>query len=84
MPRCGERIGGLRSAEAQGEGVADGGWISPLVLRGGRVVAVWELDREAGRIDVDAFEALPKTALVEEAAHLGRFLGRDLKVRIAR
>ena len=60
------------------------GWISPLVLRGGRVAGVWELEREAGRIDVEAFERVPRPALADEAAHLGRFLGRDLSVRVAR
>ncbi len=60
------------------------GWISPLVLRGGRVAGVWELDREAGRIQVEGFEPLPKAALAEEAAHLGRFLGRELSVRVQR
>ena len=60
------------------------GWISPLVLRGGRVAGVWELDREAGRIEVEAFEPIPKPALAEEAAHLGRFLGRELSVRVGR
>jgi winged helix DNA-binding protein len=60
------------------------GWISPLVLSGGRVVGVWELDREAGRVDVEPFEPLPRSALNDEAAHLGRFLGRELAVRVGR
>ena len=60
------------------------GWISPLVLRGGRVAGVWELDRDAGRIRVEGFEPLPRAPLAEEAAHLGRFLGRELSVRVQR
>ena len=60
------------------------GWISPLVLRGGRVAGVWELDRGASRIDVEAFEALPRSALREEAEHLGRFLGQELSVHVGR
>jgi hypothetical protein len=60
------------------------GWISPLVLRGGRAVGVWELDREAGRVEVEAFEPLARAALADDASHLGRFLGRDLTVRMTR
>jgi hypothetical protein len=58
------------------------GWISPLVLRGGRVAGVWELDREAARIDVEAFERLRPADVAEDVAHLGRFLGVDLSVHV--
>jgi len=61
-----------------------GGWISPVVLKGGRVGGVWELDKDAGRIDVEAWEKLPKEALVAETAHLGAFLGRELSLGIRR
>ena len=38
---------------------------------------MWALDRDAGRIDVDAFEPLPRQELADEAEHLGRFLDRE-------
>ncbi len=60
------------------------GWISPLVLRGGRVAGVWELDRERARIEVRAFEPLPRPALADEAAHIGRFVDRELEIRVLR
>jgi hypothetical protein len=61
-----------------------GGWISPVVLKGGRVAGVWELDAGAGKVAVEAWEAIPRAALAEEAAHLGSFLGRGLRVAVRR
>jgi hypothetical protein len=56
------------------------GWIAPVVLVNGRVVAVWEHVREADRLQVKVakFESIPRriaTAIREEARELGRFLG---------
>jgi hypothetical protein len=57
------------------------GWISPVVLEGGRVAGVWDLDgdtvavtvfEEAAPVDSDGLDA--------EAARLGAFLGRELRV----
>ncbi len=59
------------------------GWISPVVVAGGRVAGVWELDGDT--VAVRLFEAagtLPRAALQAEAAHLGGFLGRALTVAV--
>jgi hypothetical protein len=47
------------------------GWISKVVLRGGRVVGVWERDAATGTVDLDLWERLPKRALEQEFARLG-------------
>ena len=61
------------------------GWISPVVLAGGRVVGVWELDGDT--VAVTPFgEAgeLPRPALRAEAAHLARCLGRTSTMAVTR
>ena len=63
------------------------GWISPVVVVGGRIVGVWELTGEDA-IVVTMFpetKAPPKAALAAEAAHVARASGRPgLEVRVAR
>jgi hypothetical protein len=59
------------------------GWISKVVLLGGRIAGVWELDDDL-TVDVVLFEAVPSDALGEQVRHLGRYLGRELVVRTRR
>jgi hypothetical protein len=40
------------------------GWISPVVLVGGRVAGTWSVEK--GKVQVDEFEKIPKTALAAE------------------
>jgi hypothetical protein len=57
------------------------GWIAPVVVRGGRVVGVWEPSAEA--IEVSLFEEsgdVDRAALESEAARVGRALGRELRL----
>jgi hypothetical protein len=51
------------------------GWISPVVVAGGRIVGVWELDRDAGRITARLAARVPKAALEAEAAHVASAVG---------
>jgi hypothetical protein len=56
------------------------GWIAPVVLVDGRVVAVWEHARQGNRLHVKVtkFRSLSRpiiTGIREEAKELGRFLG---------
>lgn len=51
------------------------GWISPVVTLGGRIVGVWELDRDAGRLAVEPFEPVPKRALATEASWVAAAAG---------
>jgi winged helix DNA-binding protein len=44
-----------------------GGWISPVVLRGGRVAGIWRAD---GAIDVTLWEDVPPAALKKETARM--------------
>lgn len=44
------------------------GWISPVVLYGGRVAGVWSLDN--GTVAVDQFEAIPAKSLAAEIARV--------------
>ena len=49
-----------------------GGWISPVVLRGGRVVGTWRAD---GAIDITLWEDVPHSALERETARMRELLG---------
>jgi hypothetical protein len=62
------------------------GWISPVLLVGGKAAGVWELERQPGRalVRVEAFGRLPaggRKAIGEEAARIGAFLGAEPEVR---
>jgi hypothetical protein len=55
------------------------GWISPVVLIGGRIVGVWRHERNGSRIEVSIasfskLSAAHRKAIATEADHLGRFL----------
>jgi hypothetical protein len=54
------------------------GWISPVVLAGGRVAGVW--DMADGAVNVTLFDKVARKALAAEVARLGRILGRDLSL----
>jgi hypothetical protein len=62
-----------------------GGWISPVVVAGGRVVGVWE--SSDGELQVRLFEdeaAVPAEALEQEAGRLASLLGHDLALAVTR
>ncbi|MGH3094856.1 MAG: winged helix DNA-binding domain-containing protein, partial [Streptosporangiales bacterium] len=62
----------LIPAEHKHEVSRPAGWISPVVLRGGRVAGVWEVDGSA--LEVRPFEHIGKHALTMEAKRLARVL----------
>ncbi|MEZ4868257.1 MAG: winged helix DNA-binding domain-containing protein [Caldilineaceae bacterium] len=56
------------------------GWIAPVVLVDGRVIAVWKHAQKGDRLHIEVanFETLPQLItdeIHEEARHLGHFLG---------
>jgi Winged helix DNA-binding domain len=53
-----------------------GGWIHPVVLVDGRAAGTWRRDGDV--VEIEPFGALPP--LEAELEHLGRFLGRRLRV----
>jgi hypothetical protein len=59
------------------------GWISPLAVLGGRVVATWSLDDDHVRLAwfAEAGRA-PARALGSEIRRLGGLLGRELRLAI--
>lgn len=64
------------------------GWISPVVLRNGKVIGVWSTTRRGKlwTLEVEPFERFGKSVrakVEEEAASLGRFLGSPCEVRFA-
>jgi Winged helix DNA-binding domain len=64
------------------------GWISPVVLIGGRAQGVWGYERGPRRVDVtvEPFKKLStgeRKAIAEEVDRLGRFLDSPAKVRYA-
>ncbi len=64
------------------------GWLSPVVLVGGRVVGVWSYRRRAGRLHVELepfarFPAAVRAGIEAEAEDLGRFLGAEAEVAFA-
>src|SRR5581483_3972272 len=76
--------GALLAPELHGE-VYQGGWILPTVLRDGRVIGTWSLDRPGGRVRLKPFEPWPgavQRAVDREVSDLARFL--DQEVTIAR
>ncbi|KIH97220.1 hypothetical protein LP52_20430 [Streptomonospora alba] len=53
------------------------GWISPVVVAGGRIAGVWETDGDELRVTVfPGTEAPPRAALEAEAAHIARAANR--------
>jgi Winged helix DNA-binding domain len=57
------------------------GWITPVVLQGGRAVALWPWKRRGARleVDVDPFEPLRGRSTIErELRALARYLGSEL------
>jgi Winged helix DNA-binding domain len=64
------------------------GWISPVVLIGGRAEGVWGYERASRGVEVtvEPFGKLPaatKKAVAEEVDRLGRFLAAPARVRYA-
>jgi hypothetical protein len=64
------------------------GWISPVVLVGGRMAGVWEYEKQRGRIQVTVEPFAPLASAVRreieaEAERLGAFLGAPAEVAIA-
>ena len=62
------------------------GWLSPVVIAGGRIVAVWFLEERAKAFTVDvqpfaALDAKTRRALEGEAEALGAFLGARCDVQ---
>lgn len=58
------------------------GWISPVVVHGGRVVGVWDpLDTHA---DIRLWSDVSDEGLTDEIARWSTYLGRDLDVQISR
>ena len=63
------------------------GWISPVVLLGGRIVGTWfpKTSGQRSVLDVELFERQPravKDAIAGEATALGGFLGTSCEARI--
>jgi hypothetical protein len=59
-----------------------GGWISPVVVHGGRVVGIWKpTDTHA---DIRLWSSVSDEGLADEVARWSKQLGRDLDVRISR
>ena len=63
--------------------IYEGGMIHPSVLRDGRIIGRWYLDRARGQVTFMPFETWPRsveTALADEVDDLGRYLGRELAI----
>jgi uncharacterized protein YcaQ len=63
------------------------GWLSPVVLVGGRVAGIWSQARRGRRlrVTVESFEEMPSAVreqIAAEAADLGRFLGATGEVAL--
>jgi len=61
------------------------GWISPVLLVGGRMAGVWRHERKGKRllVDIEPFASVPKwarTAAAAEAERLAGFLGGSLEL----
>jgi hypothetical protein len=51
-------------------------WISPVILKNGRIVGTWSYKQERGKcaVETDAWDKLPAKALAEQTAGAGAFL----------
>lgn len=59
------------------------GWISPVVLAGGRIAGVWSVEDET--LSIGAFDEagnIDSEPLAAEAERVARFLGRTLRVKL--
>jgi hypothetical protein len=65
------------------------GWITPVVLQGGRAVALWPWKRKGSRLEITVEPLEPlrgptRTALEREAKALARYLGAELNLVLTR
>ena len=63
------------------------GWISPVVVRGGRVIGVWETDGDTVRarlFDEEPADAATERAIEAEAGRIGACLGQPMGVFLSR
>ena len=63
------------------------GWISPVVVRGGRVIGVWETDGDTLRVrlfDEEPADAATERAIEAEAGRIGACLGQPMGVFLSR
>jgi hypothetical protein len=58
--------------ERRSEGSRTAGWISPVVLYGGRVVGVWEV--KDGKVAMNSFQNIPAKPLRTEITRVGALL----------
>ena len=63
------------------------GWLSPVVLAGGRIVAVWFASTKSGAVDIEIqpfarLSPATRAAIIEEAEALGRFLDAPCRARM--
>lgn len=59
-----------------------GGWISPVVVRDGRVVGVWDLVEDEARVRLFAGESVSVTDLEHEAQRWSRAAGRPVRLTV--
>jgi Winged helix DNA-binding domain len=60
------------------------GWITPVVLQGGRAVALWPWKRRGAKLEVDVEPLEPlrsRTTVERETAALARYLGAELDLK---
>jgi hypothetical protein len=72
----------VRSAEEYARIYRPQGWITPVVLQGGRAVAVWQWKRKGAKLEVsveplEPLRAQTGAALEREATALARYLGAE-------
>lgn len=75
----------ILAAHRRGNVSRTAGWISPVVIAGGRAVGVWKLEGE--QLEVSLFaEGRPVAAkaLASEAERVGAAVGRELRLVITR
>jgi hypothetical protein len=59
-----------------------GGWISPVVLLGGRAAGTWQIDTTRDAVAVELFERVPRDGLDAEVVRLASFLGRPMSANV--
>jgi hypothetical protein len=79
----------VRSAEDYDRIYRPQGWITPVVLQGGRAVALWPWKRKGAKLEVaveplESLRAQTRAAVERETTALARYLGAELNLALTR
>jgi hypothetical protein len=66
-------VGAFLPGERKAQVSRTAGWISRVVLNGGRIAGVWDVDQTDGSISFDLWSDVPQAALARELERLATY-----------